>query len=48
MISPCEVFPAISVFEANHIDHEAVFYRKLFIDAQGNETSKSWLAEEIG
>lgn len=34
--------------EANHIDADAVYYRKLFIDAQGNETSKSWLAEEIG
>lgn len=34
--------------ENNHVDPDAVFYRKLFLDQNGNETSKSWLAEEIG
>ena len=34
--------------EGNHIDPDAVFYRKVFRDAQGNLTPKSWLAEEIG
>ncbi|EEG79050.1 multiheme c-type cytochrome [Dethiobacter alkaliphilus] len=32
----------------NHVDPDAVFYRKLFIDGDGNQTSKSWLAEGIG
>ncbi|OEH84524.1 hypothetical protein BHU72_08415 [Desulfuribacillus stibiiarsenatis] len=32
----------------NFIDPDAVFYRKVFKDASGNLTSKSWLAEGIG
>lgn len=32
----------------NRIDPTAAFWRKRFIDAAGNETSKSWLAEGIG
>lgn len=31
----------------NHIDPEAVFYRKVFKDAEGNTTPKSWLAHGI-
>lgn len=32
----------------NNIDPDAVFFRKLFVDADGQLTSKSWLAEGIG
>ena len=32
----------------NAIDPDAVFFRKLFLDKDGNLTSKSWLAEGIG
>ena len=35
------------IVEGNHVDPEAVLYQKMFRDAQGNLTSKSWLAEEI-
>jgi len=33
--------------EQNHVDPNAVFFRKLFRDKEGNPTSKSWLAQEI-
>ncbi|MDW7650669.1 MAG: multiheme c-type cytochrome [Bacillota bacterium] len=42
------VFTSGHTDDDNHVDSEAIFFRKLFIDANGNETSKSWLAEEIG
>jgi hypothetical protein len=35
------------IIEGNHVDPEAVLYQKIFRDAEGNLTSKSWLAEEI-
>jgi hypothetical protein len=31
----------------NHVDPNAVYFRKLFRDKDGNLTNKSWLAEEI-
>ncbi len=33
--------------EGNHVHPETVFYRKVFRDAEGNLTPKSWLAQEI-
>lgn len=33
--------------EGNHIDPDAVFYRLIFKDADGNLTPKSWVAHEI-
>ena len=35
------------VTENNHIHPDTRFYRKVFRDAEGNLTSKSWRAEEI-
>lgn len=32
----------------NNVDPNAVFFRKLFRDKEGNLTNKSWLAQEIG
>lgn len=32
----------------NHVDPEAVFFRLLFVDEQGELTGKSWRAQEIG
>lgn len=32
----------------NNVDPNAVFFRRLFRDKEGNPTSKSWLAQEIG
>lgn len=36
------------VDEKNHVDPEAVFFRVLFRDAEGNLTDKSWRAHGIG
>lgn len=41
------VYQSGHALEDNHIDPDTVFYRKLFRDADGNVTPKSWLAEEI-
>ncbi|HET97973.1 MAG TPA: hypothetical protein ENN98_04660 [Desulfurivibrio alkaliphilus] len=42
------VFHSGYVDEANHVDPEAVFYRLLFTDSEGNLTGKSWQATGIG
>lgn len=42
-----KVFRSGHVVEGNRIDPEARLYRKVFRDAQGNLTQKSWLAEEV-
>ncbi|HMB15817.1 MAG TPA: multiheme c-type cytochrome [Pelovirga sp.] len=36
------------VDDKNHVDPDAVFYRLLFKDSDGNLTGKSWLAVDIG
>ncbi len=41
------VFESGHVVEDNHVHPETVFYRKVFRDAEGNLTPKSWLAHEI-
>lgn len=41
------VFTSGHTADNNHVDPETVFYRKIFKDADGNLTPKSWLAEEI-
>jgi hypothetical protein len=41
------VFESGHLVEGNHVHPETVFYRKVFRDAQGNLTPKSWLAQEI-
>ncbi|WP_161946336.1 multiheme c-type cytochrome [Desulfonatronum thiosulfatophilum] len=43
-----EIFRSGHVTESNRIDPGAKFYRKIFKDAEGNLTPKSWVAEEIG
>lgn len=42
------VFTSGLVDEENHVDPDAVFYRLLFKDADGNLTGKSWRAVGIG
>ncbi len=42
------IFESGHITEDNQIDPDTVFYRKVFLDGQGNLTPKSWLAEEIG
>ncbi len=42
------VFALGHIDENNHVDPNATFFRLLFKDAEGNLTSKSWLAEGIG
>ncbi len=42
------VYTSGLVNDKNHVDPDAVFYRLLFKDGDGNLTGKSWLAEEIG
>lgn len=42
------VFRSGHTDEQNHVDPNAVFFRKLFRDKDGNLTNKSWLAQEIG
>ncbi len=42
------VYSSGHIDENNHVDPNAVFFRVLFRDADGNLTSKSWLAHGIG
>jgi hypothetical protein len=42
------VFSSGFVDEKNHVDPDAVFYRLLFKDSDGNLTGKSWRAVAIG
>jgi hypothetical protein len=42
------VYSSGLVDEKNHVDPDAVFYRLLFKDSDGNLTGKSWLAVDIG
>ena len=42
------IYSSGHVDENNHVDPNAVFFRVLFRDADGNLTSKSWQAHEIG
>ncbi|MCK8825123.1 cytochrome c family protein [Fuchsiella alkaliacetigena] len=42
-----EIYTSGHEIADNQIDPEAVFYLKLFEDAEGNTTNKSWLAEDI-
>jgi len=43
-----EVFSSGMVDDKNHVDPDAVFFRVLFRDADGNLTGKSWRAQGIG
>ena len=43
-----EVFSSGHIDANNHVDPDAVFFRVLFRDADGNLTSKSWRAHGIG
>ncbi len=42
------VFSSGLVNDKNHVDPDAVFYRLLFKDSDGNLTGKSWRAVAIG
>lgn len=42
------VFSSGQIDEQNHVDPEAVFYRLLFLDENGELTGKSWRAHGIG
>ncbi|MBB5020787.1 multiheme c-type cytochrome [Desulfurispira natronophila] len=42
------VYHSGAIDEQNHVDPEAVFYRLLFEDEEGNLTGKSWRATAIG
>jgi len=42
------VYSSGHVGDKNHVDPNAVFFRVLFKDAEGNLTSKSWQAHGIG
>ncbi len=42
------VYSSGHVDEKNHVDPDAVFFRVLFRDAEGNLTGKSWRAHGIG
>lgn len=42
------VYRSGQVDQNNHVDPDAVFFRVLFRDADGNLTGKSWLAHGIG
>ena len=42
------VYSSGHVDDKNHVDPDAVFFRVLFKDAEGNLTSKSWQAHGIG
>ena len=42
------VYSSGHIDDKNHVDPEAVFFRLLFLDAEGNLTGKSWLAHGIG
>ena len=42
------IFKSGEVDENNHVDPDAVFFRVLFRDADGNLTGKSWRAHGIG
>ncbi len=42
------VYSSGQVDEKNHVDPNAVFFRVLFRDAEGNLTGKSWRARSIG
>ena len=43
-----QVYSSGQVDESNHVDPNAVFFRVLFKDADGNLTGKSWRAHGIG
>ncbi|OIJ15241.1 hypothetical protein BKP35_05170 [Anaerobacillus arseniciselenatis] len=43
-----ELFTSGHIIDGNHVDEDAVFYRVLFKDGDGNLTNKSWRAEGIG
>lgn len=43
-----QVYSSGHVDENNHVDPDAVFFRLLFRDAEGNLTGKSWRAHGIG
>jgi hypothetical protein len=45
--SGTEIYKSGHVMEDNSIDPDTVFYRKVFKDADGNMTPKSWIAKEI-
>jgi len=42
------VYSSGHIDKNNHVDPDAVFFRVLFRDAEGNLTGKSWLAHGIG
>lgn len=42
------VYSSGQIDDKNHVDPDAVFFRVLFRDAEGNLTGKSWRAESIG
>lgn len=42
------VYSSGQIDEKNHVDPDAVFFRVLFRDAEGNLTGKSWRAQGIG
>lgn len=42
------VYSSGHVDENNHVDPDAVFFRLLFLDEEGNLTGKSWRAQSIG
>jgi hypothetical protein len=42
------VYSSGHIDEKNHVDPNAVFFRVLFKDAEGNLTGKSWKAHGIG
>jgi hypothetical protein len=42
------VFSSGHIDDKNHVDPNAVFFRVLFKDAEGNLTGKSWQAHGIG
>ena len=41
------IYESGHINEGNQVDPDAVFYRKLFEDAEGNVSGKSWTAESI-
>ncbi|ADH84850.1 multiheme c-type cytochrome [Desulfurivibrio alkaliphilus] len=43
-----KVYSSGHLVEGNHVDPEAVFFRLLFVDEQGELTGKSWRAQGIG
>lgn len=43
-----EIYSSGKVDDNNHVDPNAVFFRLLFRDADGNLTGKSWRAQSIG